>query len=86
MLACELYNKIKNKQLNIQNLVDLINILGNNDLNLKEDVKLLEKMKIPIIKNYDLIFNEKIKEELTSNYKTFIKDNLKENLNSFNKG
>ncbi len=86
LLACELYNKIKNKQLNIQNLVDLINILGNNDLNLKEDVKLLEKMKIPIIKNYDLIFNEKIKEELTSNYKTFIKDNLKENLNSFNKG
>ena len=25
LLACELYNKIKNKQLNIQNLVDLIN-------------------------------------------------------------
>ena len=71
LLAFNLYNKIKSDSNNLIILFKLIDILGNNDLNIKKDLRILEQMDINFfdVNTGNLKIDEGLLKELEATFK-----------------
>ncbi len=74
ILASDFHHKIENDSKKIEQLFHLIDILGHTDLSVDDDLKVLENLDIPIVKNGQLSIGEEDIIRLSNCYKKEVED------------
>lgn len=73
-MASDFHHKIENDSKKIEQLFHLIDILGHTDLSVDDDLKVLETLDIPIVKNGQLSISEEDIIRLSNCYKKEVED------------